>query len=441
MLKKVETYIRKNNLLANPDKLIVGVSGGADSVAILLLLKNLDYECIVAHCNFHLRHDESDRDEEFVRNLAERLKFQFCKVDFDTTEFAYTNKLSIEMAARQLRYKWFEELRLQHNAQCIVVAHHADDNVETLLMNLTRGTGIRGLTGISARNGNIVRPLLCCTRDEIIEFLRKNDEDFVTDSSNLQNKYTRNRFRNQIIPQFEQLNPSFRKSLDNSIKRFVEIEKIYNERIELEIKNVVSCDNDNTLIDIEKLKHLSFSNSLLFEILYSYHFHPDTIEKIHSNLNNLPGAVYFSNTHRLLFDRKYLIISELKDNAEAEYSIEENDSIIEFPVRLSITQGVYNGHIHKSKLTAAFDAAKITFPLKIRKWKKADFFVPFGMETRKKISDFFIDNKINRFEKENIWLLLSGNDIIWVIGHRIDNRYKLNGDSKNIIEFNLLADI
>jgi tRNA(Ile)-lysidine synthase len=438
MLKKVETYILKNKLLAPDSTVIVGVSGGADSVALVCLLKSMDYKCIVAHCNFQLRGSESDNDAVFVEELAKKLDLPLCKVEFDTLEFAQENKISIELAARELRYKWFENMRLQYKADAIAVAHHADDNVETLLMNITRGTGIRGLTAIPKQNGYVVRPLLECTRGEIIRYLRQIGQDFVTDASNAENKYTRNRFRNEIIPMFEKVNPSFSKTISMSIKRFEEIEKIYNEKIETEKANIVSSDNENVQINIPKLKALGFSNSMLYEILIEYNFHPATIDKIYACVDDVPGAVFYSGTHRLLHDREYLIVNALTAKDDIEYFIDEVENGISEPLNLSITRRINDGEISKSKNLACFDADKLQFPLKLRHWKKGDVFIPFGMNFHKKISDFFIDNKVNRFEKENVWLLLSGNEIIWVVGYRLDNRYKVNNDTKQIIEFQIV---
>lgn len=438
MHNKVETYIHKNNLLAPGSKIIVGVSGGADSVALLCLLKNADFKCVVAHCNFKLRANESDSDAAFVEKLATNLNLPFCKVEFDTAGFAGENKISIELAARELRYKWFEDMRLQYNAHAIAVAHHADDNVETLLMNITRGTGIRGLTAIPKQNGYVVRPLLECTRGEIIGYLRQIGQDYVTDASNAENKYTRNRFRNEIIPLFEKVNPSFSKTITTSIKRFEEIEKIYSDKIEQEKNNVIVNDNGHIYINIPKVKALGFSNSLLYEILTDYNFHPTTIDKIHTCIDDNPGAVFYSRTHRLLHDRECLIVTAIETKTDIEYIVDELENGISEPIRMSISRRINDGKIAKSKNIACFDADKLKFPLKLRHWKKGDVFIPFGMNLHKKISDFFIDNKVNRFEKDNIWLLLSGDEIIWVVGYRSDNRYRVNNNTQHIVEFQIV---
>ncbi len=438
MLQKVENYILKNNLLTAGAKVIVGTSGGADSVALLHILKQLGFQCIVAHCNFHLRNEESDRDELFVQELATKLDLEYHKIDFDTVENATTNKISIEMAARNLRYNWFEELRAELNAEAIAVAHHADDNVETLLMNLTRGTGLRGMTGIPVRNGLVIRPLLCCSRNEIINYLNIIDYNYVTDSTNSQNDYVRNRFRNEIIPIFESINPAFRQTISDTIARFEEIEQIYNEHIALEINNLCKFENKKTKIDTSILKTKKYAKTILYELLSPCDFHNDTISKVLRGIDNTPGAIFYSPTHQLLYDRNQLILAKRAKAKTETYTIYNSDIEIIEPVQLKITHRKFDGKINKSSLYATFDATKLKFPLILRRWQQADSFVPFGMKTHKKVSDFFIDTKINRFEKENIWLIVSGGEIAWIMGYRTDNRFSVDKSTSEIIEFQLI---
>ncbi|MFZ4582319.1 MAG: tRNA lysidine(34) synthetase TilS [Paludibacter sp.] len=438
MLKKVENYIEKNNLLCSDAKVIVGVSGGADSVALLHILKQLGYSCIVAHCNFHLRDEESDNDEIFVREMANELHLAFEQIDFDTMEYARKCKISVEMAARELRYNWFEQLRKTHNASAIAVAHHADDNVETLLMNLTRGTGLKGMTGIPLQNGYVIRPLLCCTRADIVNYLIKYNLHHITDSTNAQNDYTRNKFRNQIIPLFEEINPSFKQTITALIERFEEIETVYNEKMVEASSIITSTENNYFKIDIQKLKRTKYSKSLLYEILLPYSFHADTVENIINNLESEPGAIFYSITHKLLHDRDFLIVSKNKTPLQQTYNISESATEIFEPIHLYIRKRTYDSKISKSNFFATLDATKVSFPLILRRWQKADSFVPFGMKNSKKLSDFFIDMKMNRFEKENTWLLCSGIDIVWVVGHRIDNRFCVDSNTQDIIEIQLI---
>jgi len=438
MFKKVESYILKNNLLTADAKVIVGTSGGADSVALLHILKKLGFQCIVAHCNFHLRNEESDRDELFVQEYASKLALDFHKIDFDTVKFAQTNKISIEMAARDLRYQWFEKLRTELGTEAIAVAHHADDNVETLLMNLTRGTGLRGMTGIPVRNGSVIRPLLCCSRDEIINYLNINDLNYVTDSTNSKNDYVRNRFRNEIIPIFEGINPAFRVTINDTIARFEEIEEIYNDHIALLINNLCKFENGITIIDIPILKTKKYAKTILYELLSPCNFHIDTISNVLNGLDNSPGAIFNSPTHQLLCDRNQLLLAELPKTKLETFSIYTNDTEIFEPAHLKITRRQFDGKINKSAQYATFDATKLKFPLVLRRWQQADSFVPYGMKTHKKVSDFFIDVKINRFEKENIWILVSGSEIAWIVGYRIDNRFSVDKNTSGIIEIQLI---
>ena len=438
VLKKVENYIEKNNLLSSYAKVIVGVSGGADSVALLHVLKQLGYSCIVAHCNFHLRGEESDNDEIFVREMANELHLDFEQIDFDTTDYARKCKISVEMAARELRYNWFEQVRKTHTASAIAVAHHADDNVETLLMNLTRGTGLKGLTGIPLQNGYIIRPLLCCTRSDIVNYLIKYNLHHITDSTNAQNDYTRNKFRNQIIPLFEKINPSFKQTITALIERFEEIEAVYNEKMIETKSKITSTENNYFKIDIQQLKHTKYRKSLLYDILLPYSFHADTVENIIHNLDSEPGSIFYSLTHKLLHDRDFLIVSKNNIPLQQSYNISESVTEISEPIHLNISKRIYNTKISKSKLFATLDASKFTFPLVLRHWQKGDSFVPFGMKNSKKLSDFFIDTKMNRFEKENTWLLCAGNDIVWVVGYRIDNRFCVDSNTQHIIEIQLI---
>ncbi len=438
MLKKVESYILKNNLLTGGAKVIVGTSGGADSIALLHILKQLGFQCVAAHCNFHLRNEESNRDEQFVREFASKLGLEYHKIDFDTTLYAQTNKVSIEMAARDLRYNWFEELRTLLNAEAVAVAHHADDNVETLLMNLTRGTGLRGMTGIPIRNGFVIRPLLCCSRQDIINYLNKNNLHYVTDSTNSENEYVRNRFRNEIIPTFEAINPAFRQTVNDTINRFEEIEEMYDEYIEFIKNRIISVESGNTIINTDFIKTKKYAKTILYEILSPFNFHIDTISNILICLDSAPGALFYSQTHQLLHDRNQLILSDIKSVNSNIYNIEIDNKEIFEPIHLKICRRRFDGKINKSSNYATFDAAKIIYPLTLRHWQQADSFVPFGMKTHKKVSDFFIDNKINRFEKENTWLLLSGNDIIWVVGQRTDNRYSVDKNTSEVIEIELI---
>lgn len=441
ILKKVELYIEKNKLLfPEKGKILVGVSGGRDSVALLDILIKLGYRCTVAHCNFHLRGEESDRDEKFVQQLSFNLNIPYYSVDFDTVNYAKQKNISIEMAARELRYSWFTSLAEKINAQAIAIAHHADDNVETLLMHLVRGTGLKGLTGISPKNGLIVRPLLCCSRNEINEYIKNNNLSFIEDSTNQSVDFQRNKIRLQVIPLLEEINPSVKKVLSESIERFSEINTFYENAIEKIKKQLLTVDNDQLKINIDLLCKQASPKTILFEILHPYGFNESIVQDIEKHLHDESGKIFYSPTHYLIKDRKYLIISNKIKKNETTFFITENDSEISFPLHLSITRKKkeQNFVISKDNRIIQIDASLIQYPLTLRRWTNGDTFFPFGMNRQKKLSDFFIDQKLNLKQKAETWLLLSQNQIVWVVGLRLDNRFKITESTQEVLEIKML---
>lgn len=439
MHRKVQNYIDKHQLLSSDSKVIVGVSGGADSVALLHVLHSLSYQCIIAHCNFHLRMEESDRDELFVRNLASEFKLPYYSVDFNTTEYARLHKISIEMAARDLRYDWFEKLRTQLNAEAIVVAHHADDNIETLLMNLVRGTGLRGMTGIPYRNEKIVRPLLCCSREEILNYLMKYDLEYVIDSTNASSDYTRNKFRNEVLPLLEEINPSVRQTLYKTIERFENIENLVNNSIDNFIKSHVIKTHNTIKVNMQALIEREYYAVILFEILNPLGFNETAIDNICKSIGSTSGKLFYAREYTLLIDREFLIISPKTNNDIQQYSIHESEKSVVSPFEIKISKFLKTESfvVSKNKQLVHFDADKLKFPLTIRHWSEGDSFIPFGMKHRKKLSDFFIDEKFSRFDKENCWLLTSENEIVWIIGHRTDNRFRIDDSTIHVIAFEI----
>ncbi len=436
MLKRIEKYIEKHQLLKTNATVVVGVSGGADSVALLHILMKLGYSCVVAHCNFTLRATESDRDEDFVTQLAASWSLPLFKVKFDTLNYAKAKKISIEMAARNLRYDWFKQLLIEQKADAIAVAHHSDDNVETLLMNLTRGVGLHGLTGIPKRNNQVVRPLLCLSRAEILVYLQKNDLSFVTDSSNAENEYTRNKFRNQLIPLFETINPSFKSAINETSERMLEAELIYKEHIQDLISKISYSVEHELWIDKQKLHTYSYKKTLLYELLDNYKFSNDTLNRLSDLDQTQPGAVFYSETHLLLNDRTHFIVSPRNQTDKNSYLITKEG--INSPIIITIKERINDGNIRKSPLVATVDASKLCFPLTLRRWNEADSFIPFGMKGRKKLSDFFIDQKMNRLQKENCWLITSNNQIVWIVGYRADNQFRADETVRNLIELELI---
>ena len=439
MQQKVESYIRKHKLLSHDKPVIVGVSGGTDSVVLLHTLISLGYDCIIAHCNFHLRMEESDRDELFVRNLAIEYKTPIYCIDFDTIKYADEHKISIEMAARDLRYTWFEELCIKFDAQAIAVAHHADDNIETLLLNLIRGTGIRGMKGIPNRNKNVVRPLLFLSRESLENYLILHNIDHVEDSTNAGIDYKRNKIRNAVLPLLEEINPSIRETLYNTQRHFEGSINIYQQAIE-NIRNQIVHKADAVIkMDISLILQQADVPTIMYELLCMYNFSSASIEQITEQLNAESGKVFYSETHRLIKDRKYLIISEKGVIKQNEFFISQEENEIKSPFNMTLTKRLVDGDfvLSKKRNRIHVDISKLTFPLHIRAWQEGDAFIPFGMKQHKKVSDFFIDNKLSLLEKEQTWILLSGDKIVWIIGQRMDNRFKVTNETHEVIEFNI----
>lgn len=439
MFRKLVHFVEEENLFYRDEKILVAVSGGVDSVVLLYLLKQMEIDCAIVHCNFHLRGDESDGDFEFVKVLAEQYGIPFYSKDFNTKEYASENKQSIEMAARELRYEWFEQLRELFSYNYIAVGHHADDVAETVLINLVRGTGIHGLTGIKAKLGKIIRPLLPFTRMELEAYAKENNLQYREDSTNKETDFVRNKIRHQIIPILEEINPSIRKTMTENVARFREVEQIYNDVIEENRLHLVFQRDDQLMISIQRLQELPSPSSHLFEILSPYGFHHRDVKMIAKSLDSISGKRFYSSTHQLLRDRKYLILSNLEEVDQNKYEIAEADNEIESPIEMeaSFINRTPDFKFPTTPQIACFDANKLKFPLLIRKWKEGDQFRPIGMKGTKKVSDYFIDKKFSLSDKENTWLLCSGERIMWVVGHRMDDRFKITDKTTKIYRLEL----
>lgn len=421
---KIEKYISEKGLFGKTDKLVVALSGGADSVALLRILLSLGYDCVAAHCNFHLRAAESDRDEDFVRKLCAGLSVSLEVVHFQTSDYARENSLSIEMAARELRYGWFDEIRKKYGATCIAVAHHRDDSVETFLLNLSRGTGINGLKGIMPKNGFIVRPLLEAGRDDILEYLKRIGQDYVTDSTNLEDIYTRNKIRLDIIPLFKQINPSFCESVFETAQRLADVAAIYRQAMNSSIERVmVSPDG----MSIEKLLCEVSPQAVLYEWLSPLGFNSSQIKDVMRSLKSTSGKMFFSNDWVLLRDREQLLLRE-RNAGEEDYRLN---------VRMFSVESGFE--VPKCNNIAYIDADKLCGELKLRKWKSGDKFVPFGMKGFKKVRDYLRDRKLSLFEKENVMVVTSGEEIVWLVNERTDNRFRIDSKTVNVVEIEVLS--
>ncbi|MDR1937576.1 MAG: tRNA lysidine(34) synthetase TilS [Tannerellaceae bacterium] len=437
MLSIVRAYINKYRLLSGSKPVVVGFSGGSDSVALLTVLLRLGYPCIALHCNFHLRGEESDRDEAFAENFAHTLNLPFHKIAFDTRQYAREKGVSIEMAARELRYGWFEEMRERLDAQAIAVAHHKDDNVETFLMNLVRGTGIRGVRGMQPKNGFIIRPLLAAGKKDILKWMETEQLAYVTDSSNLSDTCTRNFIRLRVLPLLEEINPSAKEAIARTSGHLSAVEAIYRSVIE---KARAEAMRDNNRISIAELLQFPSPETILYELLTPFHFTRPVAEDVFSALDKESGKIFYSPTHRLVKDREYLLISPVEEAQKPVYTVEPEEDW-HGPVRLSFRKtSMEEGFCpEKNKNAACFDFDKLILPLTLRAWQPGDRFVPFGMKGQKKLSDYFSDRKYSRLDKEQTWLLCSDGQIIWIVGERADDRFRVDGTTKNILTVNFFG--
>jgi len=427
MINYIKENIYKNNLFTKKSKILLAVSGGADSICLFFALKDLGYDIQIAHCNFNLRDIESDQDEQFVKDIANKYSIRYFVKSFNTLKFAEQNKLSIQMAARQLRYDWFEELLVENNFSCIATGHHKDDSIETFLINFIRGSGINGLCGIQMKNNNIVRPLLSLTRNQIEEFLTKKNIKYRNDSSNSDIKYLRNNIRHQLIPLLKEINPKIQETISNEIEMLNGINNIFKEKVDDIRKSIIIKREDLFIIKITDLLNIRNLEFILYDLLRP--FGSFQVKNIINSLRLQSGKQFFSNTHCILIDRENVIISLKKTTNNKEIKIFRTDHEISMPLCMKLSE-TSDLSIINNPLFAKFDLNKLTFPLVLRKWKNGDKFIPLGMNNFKKVSDFFVDEKYTLNQKKEQWILCSEEDIIWIIGKRIDDRYKIASDTK-----------
>lgn len=434
MSESVARFIAKYGLLKKEGKYIVALSGGADSVALLLILKELGYNVEAAHCNFHLRGEEADRDEAFVKELCHKQSVALHIIHFDTREYASLHKLSIETAARELRYGYFENLRRDIDADAICVAHHRDDSVETILMNLTRGTGVNGLTGIKPKNGNIIRPLLCIGRKDIEQYLEQRGQTYVTDSTNLEaDEARRNKFRLEIIPLLKEINPSVVKNIQATASRLGECQKMADYAFDCVVKDIATKYDNGIDIDICKLNASPSAEYILYRLLTDYMFTPSQVEAIASMLDAQTGKTFSSTTHELAFARGKIVVRKLHEKIKPMRIPEEGIYNLAngLNIRVAITNEI---DISRSRDIATLDADKVAFPLIIRPTETADRFHPFGMKGTKLVSDYLTDAKKNPLEKQSQLVVVDGNgNIIWLMNERTDNRYRIDSDTKRVL--------
>lgn len=451
LLYLFKKLISEQNLFSPKDKLLVAVSGGLDSVVLCELCDQSGFDFAIAHCNFQLRGEESERDENFVKGMAEKYQKEIVIKKFDTEKYTAENKVSIQVAARELRYGWFSEIvdrwhmavdrrndvpTKEHLSSSIFVAtaHHLDDNIETLLMNFFKGTGIAGMHGILPKQGKIIHPLLFARKEELKIFAELNNLKWVEDSSNESDKYSRNYFRHHIIPSIEKIYPAAINNLAGNINRFRDVEILYQQSILYHKKKLIERKGDEIHIPVLKLKKSEPLNTIIYEIIKEYRFSPAQVEDVINLFESESGKYIQSSSHRIIKNRNWLIISP--NNFEQAQNI-----IIDEVGRWLIAEGslqveIFSTTDYRLQTTssiAQLDAGKIKFPLLLRKWKQGDYFYPLGMKKKKKLARFFIDNKLSQTNKEKVWVIEMNKKIICLVGMRIDERFKINPNSKEVL--------
>jgi len=432
MEKAFKNHIKSEFPYLCQSKILLAVSGGVDSVVLAQLCKLAKLNFSIAHCNFNLRDKESDADEEFVLELAEKLDVEVFVENFDTKTFAEDTKISVQMAARELRYHWFEELSAAFKFDYILTGHHANDNLETFLINLIRGSGLEGFTGIKAVNNTVIRPFLPFSRKEIESYAKEHKIKWREDSSNASNKYLRNKIRHDIVPVLEELNPQLLESFAKTQSHLNDSFNLVEDYIGLIYPEIVSKSLYGYDLKIDVLKKLPNTKAVMYQLLNSFGF--SEWEDVYQLLNAQPGKMILSETHRLIKDREVLMLTEIPSEENIEkYGIQEGEEILMLPIgRFTISEvdKIENDSVHSIFVNEEL----LKYPLILRKWQEGDYFYPFGMKGKKKLSDFFKDNKLSLPEKENCWLLCSNEDIVWIINRRADNRFAITDPSQKILK-------
>ncbi|MFI1773272.1 tRNA lysidine(34) synthetase TilS [Thalassobellus citreus] len=435
MFAQFEHHLESRLPFLKKSKLLIAISGGIDSVILTHVSHKAGLNIALAHCNFNLRGEESDADENFVLQLAESLDLEAFVESFDTNAYAKKHKVSIQMAARELRYNWFEGLAEQLSFDYVLTAHHADDNLETFLINLSRGTGLDGLTGIPEVNNHFVRPLLPFSSSDIETYAKANNIKWRDDSSNASTKYLRNKLRHDVIPILKEMNPSVLQNFQNTISNLNDTADIVEESIDGFFNNAVEMIDDHQMVfKISEFKKLNNPKAYLFEIFKDYGF--TEWDDVVSLLDAQSGKQVLSSTHRLIKDREHVLLSELFVEANESIVISETDKNVETPLGILLFDEA-DAILKKQNNVIYVDKDVLKFPLKLRKWQEGDVFYPLGMTGKKKLSKYFKDEKLSLLDKENTWLLCSENTIVWVVNRRADNRFRVTDKTKQILKIEL----
>jgi len=428
MLSRFQEFIATNALLQKNEPVLLAVSGGVDSVVMCRLFSLAAMQFGIAHCNFRLRGNDSNGDAVFVAQFAHSLNMPFFSAEFETVQYSEKKGISIEMAARELRYEWLEKIRKENGYHKIATAHHRDDSIETVLLNLTKGTGISGLHGILPQRGKIIRPLLAFGKEELLSFAASEKLQYRQDCTNHESVFQRNFLRNEVLPKLKQLNPNFSETFAENIEKFKDTEAIYKKGLEYFRKKLLEKRGQEFYIPIKKLLMYAGSRTLLFELLRDFGFGENQTAQIFVGMKSEPGKQFFSENFRVIKDRGFLIVASRQEELSGIILVENISKPFNLPdgtLSFHLMQGAkVNGNANQDK--AFIDFSKLEFPLLLRRWKTGDYFYPQGMGgKKKKLSDFFTDIKLSLLEKERVWILESGNKIAWVVGHRIDERFSV----------------
>lgn len=433
MLEEFNNYIDKLCFVKPESRILMTVSGGIDSMVMANLFIKSGFNTGIAHCNFCLRDQESDLDEELVRKFADDLKIPFYVRRFDTKKYSLKKKISIQMAARELRYSWFEDVRKDNGYDFIALAHNLNDNIETFLINLIRGTGIAGLTGMKPVSGRLIRPLLFAPRRDIELYCRQEGVIYREDRSNSETRYTRNKIRHLVLPLLKEINPSIETTLNETAARLMEVNGIISDLTDTLKKDLFADRGNSIIINIDRLKPYLKNNALLFELLRQFGINERGLTDIRNITKGRTGGEVYTATHRFIKNRRELIITTHNEIPDTTVIIKNSDELKKLPFIASahVVPIEKDFKVSSDPSVATIDSTKLAFPLKIRKWQKGDFFYPLGMQQKKKLSDFFVDKKFAKTDKENVLILESDGQIVWIIGVRLDERFKITGSTKN----------
>jgi tRNA(Ile)-lysidine synthase len=443
LLKGFREYIDRERLFTAGDKILLAVSGGVDSVVMAHLFHMAGYSFAIAHCNFQLRGEESDRDEQFVSQLGVQYNVPVFNTRFDTHAYVSMHRVSVQVAARELRYRWLEETRAMHGCSFIATAHHMHDNVETVLMNFCKGTGLAGLHGILPRQGLIIRPLLFAQKEAILEYAGKHSLSFVEDSSNITDKYTRNFFRHHVIPPIQEAYPGAVQHMATTIERIREAELLYQEALSRHKKRLLEQKGNTFMVPVLKLQKTTPLHTVAYELFREFGVTPAQVGQVLELLDSESGRYVATPTHRIIRNRQWLLITP-QEQQKADVIVIEKEQVHVHTagghLKLRTQERAALGSIPAAAHLACLDSRHVRYPLILRRWKQGDYFYPLGMNKKKKLSRFFIDQKLSLPQKENAWVLESAKRIVWIVGMRIDDRFKITDSTKEVLCLEMVQD-